>query len=71
MASTANQTQPKIELLTKEQVAERLQLSVRTVYRKSQSGEMPAPVNIGKHVVRWRSDVLDDWMASDCPNVGT
>ncbi len=69
MAAIATQTQPKIELLTKEQVAERLQLSVRTVYRKSQSGEMPAPVNIGKHVVRWRSDVLDEWMANDCPRV--
>lgn len=69
MAATATETQTKIALLTKEEVAKKLQLSVRTIYRMAQGGEMPAPVKIGKHVVRWRSDVLDDWMANDCARV--
>lgn len=64
------QVEKGIRLLTKEQVAQRLQLSTRTVYRKWQDGEMPAPVKLGKHVVRWRSDVIDAWIADDCPRVG-
>lgn len=59
----------QVELLTKEQVAQRLQLSIRTIYRKWQDGEMPAPIKLG-HVIRWRSDVIDEWIAKDCPPVG-
>lgn len=69
MAATATETQRSIALLTKEEVAKKLQLSVRTIYRMAQGGEMPAPVTVGSRVVRWRSDILDDWIANDCPRV--
>jgi len=65
MTLIATSTTKQIELLTKEEVAKRLQLSVRTIYRKSQDGEMPAPVKVGR-VVRWRSDVIDNWIENDC-----
>lgn len=56
---------PVIELLTKEQVAQRLNMSIRTVYRMAMAGEMPAPVRAGRSL-RWRSDVLDAWIENDC-----
>ncbi|MGN6545923.1 MAG: helix-turn-helix transcriptional regulator [Aureliella sp.] len=67
MALDAN-TQKQVELLTKTQVAQRLQMSTRTVYRKVQEGEIPAPVKLG-HLVRWRSDVLDAWIENNCQPV--
>lgn len=57
--------QKPLELLTKEQVAQRLNISLRTVYRLIQTGEIPAPVKLGK-MLRWRTDVLDAWIENDC-----
>jgi len=62
----ANPQQEKYRLLTKEQVALKLQLSTRTIYRKWQEGAIPAPIKLGS-VVRWRSDVIDQWIENDCP----
>jgi prophage regulatory protein len=56
-------------LLSKEQLALRLQLSTRTVYRLWQEGSLPAPVKIGGSI-RWRSDVVDAWIENDCQVVG-
>jgi excisionase family DNA binding protein len=56
------------ELLTIKQLAERLQLSTRTIYRLAQEGTLPKPVKIGR-ANRWRREVLDDWLAEDCPRV--
>lgn len=53
------------ELLTKQQVAQRLNISLRTLYRFIQTGEIPPPVKLGS-LSRWRSDVLDDWIENNC-----
>jgi excisionase family DNA binding protein len=65
---TASQEQDKLRLLTKEQLAAKLQLSTRTVYRKWQDGEIPPPIKLGS-VVRWRSDVIEQWIENDCQGV--
>jgi prophage regulatory protein len=61
----AEQVADKYKLLSKEQVALKLQLSTRTVYRLWQDGSLPAPVKIGGSI-RWRSDVIDSWIENDC-----
>lgn len=53
------------ELLTREQVCVRLNMSRRTLYRNIQIGVVPAPLKIGG-LIRWRSDVLDDWIENNC-----
>ncbi len=66
MSAAKKTTEPdKYRLLTKEQLATKLAISTRTVYRKWMSGEIPAPVKIGS-VIRWRSDVIDAWIENDC-----
>lgn len=48
------------EILTAEEVARYLNLSVATVYRLAKEGEIPAK-RIGQSW-RFRSDLLDDWL---------
>lgn len=45
------------DLLTVRDVAERMRVSVRTVWRWTASGELPAPVRAGRRgrVVRWKT----------------
>lgn len=52
------------ELLTAREVAERLTIGIRTVWRWSRSGELPPPVRLGKarRVVRWRADEIDSFL---------
>ncbi|HED53176.1 MAG TPA: DNA-binding protein [Phycisphaerales bacterium] len=55
-------------LLTVGDVAERLSCSTRTVYRLSDSGQMPRPIRLGA-LVRWDGAVIDRWIAEGCPRV--
>ena len=48
------------QLLTKQQLAERLQCSVRTVERRAAAGELPRPLKVGR-LVRWTTEQLDQW----------
>jgi len=52
-------------LFTVEQVAAKLSLSSRSIYRLSDLGHMPRPIKIGGSV-RWRRDEIEDWIESDC-----
>jgi excisionase family DNA binding protein len=52
--------QPKV-LLTARDVAERLGISVRTVWRWTATGEMPAPVRRGR-IVRWKAADVDGFV---------
>jgi excisionase family DNA binding protein len=51
-------------LLTVEEVAQRLHVCKRTVWRWSKTGEMPAPVRLGKsrRVVRWKAVEIDTFL---------
>lgn len=46
---------PKIELLTKKQVADALKIHIDTVYRWVKAGRFPAPAMIGGRP-RWRAE---------------
>jgi excisionase family DNA binding protein len=43
------------ELLTSQQVAERLAVSVRTLWRLVAAGKFPQPVRYNRKLVRWKS----------------
>ena len=39
-------------------------LSSATIYRMISSGEFPRPVRIGVRATGWRSDEVEEWLAS-------
>jgi excisionase family DNA binding protein len=46
-------------LLTSQQVAEKLSMSVRTLWRLVASGRFPQPIRYNRKLVRWKnSDVM-------------
>ncbi len=53
-------------LLDVDEVALVLKCSARTVYRLAGSGRIPRPIRLGG-LVRWRREVVEDWIASGCP----
>ncbi|HOD96470.1 MAG TPA: helix-turn-helix domain-containing protein [Candidatus Hydrogenedentes bacterium] len=56
-----------MKLLTVNSLADKLEVSRRTIWRWRDSGALPAPVRIGG-TVRWRNDVINAWMAANCPH---
>ncbi len=56
----------KTALLSVEQVAETMQVSIRTVWRLLSAGEMIAPVRIRGNT-RWRRAELEAWIEAGCP----
>ena len=58
------------DLLTVRDVAFRLSMSVRNVWRKAETGEIPKPVKIGGKTIRWRVSDLQAWLASLPPHEG-
>lgn len=53
-------------LITVEQLAARLNLSKRTVYRLLSAGAMIEPIRLGG-TVRWRVAEVEAWIAAGCP----
>lgn len=51
-------------LLTVDEVAARLRVGTRTVWRWSKTGDIPAPVRFGKgrRVVRWNADDIENFL---------
>lgn len=54
---------PKEELLTVQEVAVRLSICTRTVWRKVARGDLPPPVRLGRRLPRWRSGDLARYIA--------
>jgi excisionase family DNA binding protein len=50
---------PIKDLLTAREVAERIGVSLRTVWRWNAIGELPAPVRRGLRIVRWKATDID------------
>ena len=50
--------------LNLEEVLGLVSLSSATVYRMMSRGEFPRPVRVGRRAARWRSDEVDEWLAS-------
>lgn len=53
-------------LITVEQLAIRLQVSKRSLFRLKSEGKLPAPVKL-RNSVRWRVLDIEEWVANGCP----
>jgi predicted DNA-binding transcriptional regulator AlpA len=54
-------------LLSARTLAQRLAISVRTLWRLQNGGKVPRPVKLGG-AVRWRAEEIDAWVQAGCPN---
>jgi len=54
---------PRPDLLSAQQVAERLSISVRTVQRMVQRGELPPPIRYNRKLIRWPAVEIDAYLA--------
>ena len=50
--------------LKRKEVLGLVSLSSATVYRMMSRGEFPRPVRVGRRAARWRSDEVEEWLAS-------
>jgi predicted DNA-binding transcriptional regulator AlpA len=66
--SHAEQLDPAIQpdFITAKQLALKLQISKRTLWRKLSAGDLPSPVRVGG-IVRWRLVDVEQWIADGCP----
>lgn len=55
-------------LITKKELADRLNLSVRSIDRKIDEGAVPSGFRLGASI-RWRESVIDRWIEGGCPQV--
>lgn len=56
-------------LITAAQLAEMLNVSVRTLWRLQSAHQVPEPVRLGA-AVRWRLDEIRKWIADGCEKSG-
>ena len=55
-------------LFTVQDLAVRLNVSERVLWRMRSSGKLPEPIELGPKLIRWgRSEILE-WIAFGCPN---
>ena len=55
---------PGADLVTSRQVAQRLAMSVRTLWRLVAAGKFPQPVRYNRKLVRWKSIDIDRYIES-------
>jgi len=55
-----------VRMLTAVEVADRLRISVRGVWRQVSNKHMPEPVYIGR-LARWQLGKIKEWMEKGCP----
>ncbi len=55
MSSVKTEQGVQAELMTSQQVAEKLAVSVRTVWRLVAAGKFPQPVRYNRKLVRWKT----------------
>ena len=53
-------------LLTAEDLARELGISVRSVWRRHAAGQLPGTVRIGR-CVRWIAGEIEEWICQGCP----
>ena len=49
-------------LMSTEDVAQRLSISVKTLWRMRTAGEFPAPLTIGRRLKRWRPEDVEAYI---------
>jgi excisionase family DNA binding protein len=55
-------------LLTVEDIAEKLALSVRQIRRLDAAGKLPQPIRSLGRGKRWSESVIDEWIRQGCPD---
>lgn len=55
------------DLLTVGDVAEKLKVTVRQIWRLHNERRLPGPLHIGKGSTRWRVGDIDRWIKAGCP----
>jgi excisionase family DNA binding protein len=64
--NTTRTTPPLEELMTPQEVATKLRVVVRTLWRMVEDGRLPAPVRFSRKVVRFQRKVVDSYLAMVC-----
>ena len=54
--------EPPPDLLTAKEVAHRLSIAVRTLYRLVNAGVMPPPIRLSRRLIRWRVTDIDRYL---------
>jgi excisionase family DNA binding protein len=67
VVSTATATRRR--LIDVDEVAQKLGMSKRNVFRLADAGGLPASVHLGR-LRRWDERELDEWIANGCKPVG-
>ncbi len=60
----AARVQPEIELMTVEDLAMSLRVSVRSVWRQVSQGKLPRPVYVG-NLARWPVAAVQSWLKQE------
>ena len=55
-------------LFTVQDLAVRLNVSERVLWRMRSSGKLPEPIELGPKLIRWGRTEILDWIAVGCPN---
>ncbi|MBN2024920.1 MAG: helix-turn-helix domain-containing protein [Pirellulales bacterium] len=67
--NTAKKVTPERELLTLKEAAALSGVSDRTLWEWARRGICPAPIRIGRAVVRYSRRAYEEWIAAGCPRV--
>ena len=59
---TSTTAPPEPVLLSSNDLARMLSVSVRHVWQLRDAGELPAPIRLGK-LIRWRKAAIERWLA--------
>jgi excisionase family DNA binding protein len=54
-------------MMTADELAKTLCISLRQVWRLKAKGDLPKPVSIGRNV-RWRRSDIEEWIKAGCPS---
>ena len=54
-----------MQLLTKEEFADKIKMPVKWVEDAASSGKIPAPILLDGHM-RWREEEIDEWIQAGC-----
>ncbi len=59
------------EIMTPKELADYLKISKRQLWRLRDCGALPSPVTVGgaARCLRWRADVIRQWVAAGMPDV--
>lgn len=64
--NTGDSTAPPPLFVTAAELAQLLRISTRTLWRLLSAHKIPEPIRLGG-AVRWRLDLVQDWIDQGCP----